>query len=142
LKLKQVLIICNENSCRSQIAEALVNEYLRDEWKAFSAGLDPSSVNLYAIKVMAEIGIDISRARSKSITEFLNRKDLDLVITVCDNAKESCPLFPSPVEQVHISFPDPAVYKNESEQIALPRFRQLREQIKAQLLEYLKTITS
>ena len=140
MKRNKALIICNENSCRSQMAEGLVNEFLGDEWEAYSAGVNPSKVNPWAIRTMAEIGIDISNARSKSVDEFIHRDDLDLVITVCDNAKDTCPLFAKPVEKVHIGFEDPAEYKNEPEETALPKFRQLREKIKTELVKYLENL--
>jgi len=91
--IKKVLILCTGNSCRSIMAEGLVNHYLGEKWKAFSAGVSPSQVNPIAIKVIQELGIDTSEFRSKSVAEFLSRDDLDLVITVCDNARETCPIF-------------------------------------------------
>jgi arsenate reductase len=120
------------------MAEALVNEYCKGEWQAFSAGVNPSVVNPRAIQVMKEIGIDISSSRSKSVVEFLQRDDLDLVITVCDNAKESCPVFFKPVKSVHIGFEDPADYNDQHDEIALPVFRRVRDQIKNEIIEYLK----
>ena len=87
---------------------------------------------------MQEIGIDISGNRSKSVHEFLDREDLDLIITVCDNAKETCPVFLNPVEQIHIGFEDPAEYTEEPDEIARPKFREVRDNIKQKLLEYLK----
>ena len=134
---KKVLILCTGNSCRSQIAEGLINRYLFHDWQAFSAGVSPSQVNRRAVEVMKEIGIDISGNRSKSVIEFLDREDLDLVITVCDNAKETCPVFHKPVEQIHIGFPDPAEYTNEPDEIALQKFRAVRDEIKVRIIDYL-----
>ena len=135
--MKKVLILCTGNSCRSIIAEALVNEHLADKWQAFSAGVEPSRVNPRAIQVMSETGIDISGYTSKSVSEFIRRDDLDLVITVCDHAKETCPVFINPVEQVHLGFEDPAPFTDEPDDIALPKFREVRDKIKKELLEYL-----
>ncbi len=136
--MKRVLILCTGNSCRSIMAEALVNEFCKGEWQAFSAGVNPSVVNPRAIEVMKEIGIDISSYRSKSVIEFLQRDDLDLVITVCDHAKESCPVFLKPVKSVHIGFEDPADYNDQPDDIALPVFRRVRDEIRTTLIDYLK----
>ncbi len=138
--MKKVLVLCTGNSCRSIMAEALINHYLKDQWQAFSAGVSPSKVNPRAIQVMNEIDIDLSQYRSKSVNEFLQRDDLDLVITVCDHAKESCPVFLKPVKSVHIGFEDPADYNDAEDDIALPIFRRVRDEIKQQLIEYLKNI--
>ncbi|MCD6161052.1 MAG: arsenate reductase ArsC [candidate division Zixibacteria bacterium] len=131
---KKVLILCTGNSCRSIMAEAMVNHYLGNNWQAYSAGTAPLKVNQRTIQVMAEIGIDISGSRSKSVQEFINRNDLDLVITVCGNARENCPVFPNPVEQIHIGFDDPAPYTAQPDEIALPFFRKVRDEIKERLL--------
>lgn len=136
--MKKVLILCTGNSCRSIMAEALINHYLKDNWQAFSAGVSPSKVNPRAITIMQEIGIDINSYRSKSVSEFLQRDDIDLVVTVCDNAKETCPVFLKPVKTIHIGFEDPADYNNEPDEIALPIFRKVRNQIKIKLFEILK----
>ncbi len=138
-KVRKVLILCTGNSCRSQMAEGLINQYLGDKWKAWSAGINPSSLNPRAVQVMKEIGIDISRNRSKSVKEFLQWRDLDLVITVCDKAKETCPVFSRPVKQIHFGFEDPSPFTNESDDVALPKFRQIRDEIKQKLLNYLSS---
>ena len=90
---KSVLFLCLYNSCRSQIAEGLLNSLYENSYKAFSAGIDPTNVNPSAVEVMKEIGIDISVQYSKSINEFKN-KTFDIVVTVCNKAKEVCPFFP------------------------------------------------
>jgi arsenate reductase len=87
---------------------------------------------------MAEIGIDISASRSKSVDEFINRDDLDLVITVCDNAKETCPIFPANVRKIHVGFEDPAPFTNLPDETALPKFRQIRDEVRAKLIPILK----
>lgn len=102
---KKVLILCTGNSCRSQMAEGFLRHYGNDYFEVFSAGSKPSSVNPTAIEVMREAGIDISGHRSKHAQEFLGQA-IDYVITVCDNAKETCPVFPG-VKTLHWPFPDP-----------------------------------
>ena len=87
---------------------------------------------------MAEIGIDISGYRSKSVDEFVGRTDLDLVITVCDDAKDDCPVFTGNVERAHIAIEDPAPYTNETDEIAMPKFREIRDEIKTRLLKLLR----
>ncbi len=96
------------NSCRSQMAEGWINHLLGETWEARSAGMRPSNrVHPMAISVMSEEGVDISAGRLAQVDAFLDQ-EWDLVITVCDSARESCPIFPRPVEQIHISFEDPA----------------------------------
>ena len=90
---KSVLFLCSHNSCRSQMAEGLLKSYYSDSYDVFSAGIIPTNVNPYAVEVMKEIGIDISSNSSKSIDEFKDKK-FDIVVTVCDDAKEVCPFFP------------------------------------------------
>jgi arsenate reductase (thioredoxin) len=138
--IKKVLILCTGNSCRSIMAEGLVNHYLGEKWKAFSAGVSPSYVNPMAIKVLQELGIDTSEFRSKSVAEFLSRDDLDLVITVCDNAKETCPIFLKPVKQVHIGIEDPVSYTDAEPELALAKFREVRDSITDQILGYLNKL--
>lgn len=138
--MKKVLILCTGNSCRSIMAEGLINHYLKDKWQAYSAGVSPSIVHPLAIKVVQELGIDTKDFRSKSVTEFLNRDDLDLVITVCENAKETCPLFLRPVKQVHIGIEDPVSYGNKDTDIAMKKFREVRDTIKDKIVSYLENI--
>lgn len=129
----RVLILCSGNSCRSQIAEGLVNTLLGDRWQASSAGTLPAvAVHPLAVRVMAEVGIDIAAARPKHVSSLI-AEEWDLVVTVCDAAKESCPLFPHPVEQLHISFPDPAAAQG-SEEERLAVFRAVRDDIRRKLL--------
>jgi len=127
-KKKRVLFICTHNSARSQMAEGLVKALYPDRYEAFSAGTEPSGVNPYAIKVMAEIGIDISRNRAKGVNEFVNM-EFDYVVTVCDHARQTCPFFPGGKELLHQGFEDPAAFEgNEDEKIAA--FRRLRDEIR------------
>ena len=100
--LKTVLFLCTHNSARSQMAEAYLKKLYGDRYEAHSAGITPTQINPYVVKVMAEEGVDLSGARSKSIEEYLDR-NFDLVVTVCDDARESCPVFPGD-ELVHHGF--------------------------------------
>jgi len=121
------------------MAEGLINHFLKDKWKAYSGGVNHESrVNPWAVRIMKEIGIDISSHYPKSVEEFIDRNDLDLVITVCDHAKETCPVFPGNVKQVHMGFEDPAPYSNDPEPLALNKYREIRDLIKDKLLEYLR----
>jgi len=137
-KLKKVLVLCTGNSCRSIMAEALINHLLGDRYLAYSAGVTPSTVNPWAIKVLEEMGIDTSSFRSKSVAEFLERDDLDLVITVCDNAKESCPVFFKPVPKVHLGIEDPAPYSDRTDAMAF--FRKTKDEILVKVINYLRDL--
>lgn len=130
---KRVLILCTGNSCRSQMAEGLVNHDLGSRWEARSAGTVPASaVHPLAVRAMAELGIGISASVPKHV-DTLAGDAWDLVVTVCDSARESCPLFPYPVGKLHVSFPDPALAQG-SEQDRLVAFRAVRDDIRARLL--------
>jgi arsenate reductase len=136
---KRVLILCTGNSARSQMAEGLLRHLAGDRFDVESAGTHPSHVRPEAIASMQEIGIDISQHRSKSVDEFRSRP-FDYVITVCDNAKEACPVFPGAPEQIHWSFEDPAaVQGGESERLAA--FRRIRDQIDERFRIFLKMDT-
>lgn len=124
---KKVLILCTGNSCRSQMAEGILNHFGSAHFEVFSAGTKPSKVNSTAIKVMREIGIDISGHRSKHVDEFLDQK-IDYVISVCDNAKETCPIFPGATTRLHWPFPDPPHEKEITEEV-LNEFRRVRDLI-------------
>jgi arsenate reductase len=132
----RVLFLCTGNSCRSQMAEGLLRYFGNDKFEVYSAGLNPSFVHPLAIKVMAEIGIDISNHRSKSVAEFLGQT-FDYVITVCDKAKESCPNFPGEMKKIHWSFEDPAEASGTEEE-RLKVFRKVRDKIKEHILSFVK----
>ncbi|MCB0244270.1 MAG: arsenate reductase ArsC [Anaerolineae bacterium] len=135
---KTVLMLCTGNSCRSQMAEGLVNHLLGDAWQAVSAGTQPSGyIHPLAIAAMAELGIDISQGRSKNAAEF-RALPLDLVITVCDDAAENCPLWLGQGRVVHHAFQDPAK-ANGTEAEKMLVFRRVRDEIQNWLLPYLKT---
>jgi arsenate reductase len=132
---KRVLILCTGNSARSQMAEGLFRHEGGDRYDVFSAGTRPSSVRPEAIAVLAELGIDISGQRSKSVDEFVGQP-LDLVITVCDNAKEACPVFPGRTQRMHWPFEDPAGLEG-SEDERKDAFRRVRDQIRQRIGEFL-----
>jgi arsenate reductase len=133
---KRVLFLCTGNSCRSQMAEALVNHYLGDEWKAFSAGTDPAGyVHPLAVQAMAELDIDITLHRSKS-TDGFQGKEMDTVVTVCDDASENCPVWLGKGRQVHIGFEDPAPATGSYDE-RLAVFRRVRDQIRQEIFGFL-----
>jgi arsenate reductase len=133
---KRVLILCTGNSARSQMAEGLLDHDAGDRFEVESAGTRPGRVRPEAIAVMNELGIDISHHRSKHVDEFQDQS-FDYVLTVCDSAKESCPIFPSPSKRIHMGFEDPAAFRGtEQERLAL--FRRVRDEIR----DYLKTFPS
>ena len=128
---QRVLILCTGNSCRSQMAEGWLRHLAGDRFEVYSAGTHPTGLNPRAVKVMAELGIDISEQRSKSVDEFVEQA-FDYVITVCDAARETCPVFPNAKTHLHWSFEDPAVARGSEEQI-LSVFRRVRDEIRARL---------
>ncbi|MCI0530383.1 MAG: arsenate reductase ArsC [candidate division Zixibacteria bacterium] len=125
---QQVLFICTHNAARSQMAEGLLNSILGEFYSAQSAGSNPTHVSPYAVKVMAEIGIDISGQRSKGVDEFKNTS-FDYVVTVCDHAKESCPFFPAAKIQIHHDFENPSELTGTEEEI-LAGYRRIRDLIR------------
>ena len=131
---KKVLFICTNNSCRSQMAEGIVNHELGDKIEAYSAGTTPTSVNPRAIQSMGEIGIAIAGHRSKVMDEFADQQ-FDYVITLCDSANEQCPLFFGGVKKIHMGFADPAAATGSEEEIRTA-FRTVRDEIKASLIEF------
>ena len=132
---KRVLVLCTGNSCRSQMAEGFLRHLGGDRFEVFSAGIKPTEVNPLAIKVMAEVGIDISSHRSKSAMEFI-KQQFDYVITVCDNAKQTCPVFPGKYKKIHWDLEDPAEASG-SEEDRLVVFRKIRDQIQHSISEFL-----
>src|SRR6516225_1348258 len=128
--MKKILVLCTGNSCRSQIAEGYLKHFAGDKAEVYSAGIETHGVNPKAITVMKEDGIDISHHTSNNVNEYRNI-DFDYVITVCDNAKERCPVFPSKAKpkQFHQNFPDPAKATGTDVQI-MQQFRNVRDMIK------------
>ena len=135
---KRVLILCTGNSARSQMAEGILRFIAGDKFEVESAGVAPSRVRPEAIESMREIGIDISEHRSKSVDEFAGQ-EFDYIITVCDNARESCPVFPGHSMRIHWSFDDPAVVTGSDEK-RLAAFRRVRDEIKTKLGEFAESI--
>lgn len=127
--MKKVLILCTGNSCRSQIAEGYLRHFAGDKAEIYSAGIETHGVNPRAITTMKEDGIDISNHTSNNIDEYF-KIDFDFVITVCDNAKERCPFFPTKAKRFHHNFPDPAKSTGTEEEIS-EQFRQVRQMIKS-----------
>jgi arsenate reductase (thioredoxin) len=126
--MKRILVLCTGNSCRSQIAEGYLRHFTKNKAEVYSAGIETHGVNPKAIAVMKEDGIDISKHTSNNIDEYKGI-DFDYVITVCDNAKESCPYFPTKAKVFHQNFPDPAKATGTEEEIR-QQFRKVRDMIK------------
>jgi len=131
---RRVLILCTGNSARSQMAEGLLRHMAGDRFEVFSAGTKPAGLNPNSVAAMSEIGIDISRHRSKSVEEFAGQP-FDCVITVCDSARESCPVFPAAAKRLHRSFEDPA---SAPEGRQLESFRRVRDQLSAWLRHFVE----
>jgi len=137
--MKTVLFICTHNSARSQMAEGFLNSFYGDKFHAFSAGIKPSYINPYVIKVMKEVGIDISKNRSKSIEEF-REKNFDFVVTVCDHTKKVCPFFPGKIV-LHKNFKNPAELKGSKKEI-LKQIRDIRDDISDWIKNYFGKLIS
>lgn len=135
IQRKRLLFLCTGNSARSQMAEGLLRHEAGDNYEVFSAGTQPNLVRPEAIAVMHEIGIDISGHRSKSIDEFKGQ-GLDTIVTVCDHAKESCPVFPGKTQRLHWPFEDPASVTGSEEQ-RKDAFRKIRDRIHARIMVFL-----
>jgi len=127
--MKGILFLRTGNSCRSQMAEGFAKKMLSKDLKIFSAGLEPKSVHPMAVKVMQEVGIDISKQESKNISEIPLDK-INIVITLCGDAAERCPIFPGKVERIHWEIEDPAKAQGSEEEITQV-FRRVRDKIKS-----------
>jgi arsenate reductase len=114
--MKKVLVLCTGNSCRSQMAHGYLQHFAGNRAQVFSAGIETHGVNLKAVAIMKEDNIDISHHTSNNINEY-EKIDFDFIITVCDNAKENCPYFPSKAQKFHRDFPDPSKLKGTEEEI-------------------------
>ena len=134
-KRQKVLFICTGNSCRSQIAEGLLKKLANNHYEVFSAGSHPSKVHPNAISVMKEWDIDISNQTSDSIKDYLKR-GIDIVITVCDNANETCPIFPNQTKRIHWSIEDP--FRGwDNNKLHLDSFRKTRNLIEIKLKKFI-----
>lgn len=124
---KRMLVLCTGNSCRSQMAQGFLQEFGGENWEIFSAGIETHGLNKRAVRVMQETGVDISHHTSDHIDQYRDM-EFDYVLTVCDHAQESCPLFPSSAEKIHHSFRDPANATGSEEEV-LNGFRRIRDEI-------------
>ena len=133
---KGILFLCTRNSCRSQMSEGFAKKMLPKNMEIFSAGLEPKGVHPMAIKVMQEIGVDISHQKSKNISEIPIDK-IDLVVTLCGDAAERCPIFPGKIERIHWEIEDPAKEQGSDKEIIIV-FRKVRDNIKSNIINYLQ----
>ncbi len=137
MRKRRVLFLCTGNSARSQMAEGLARHFLGDRWEAHSAGTRPAGyVHPLAVQAMAELGIDISHQRSRSVEAFRD-VPFDLIVTVCDNAAQNCPAWPGQGQTIHIRFPDPAEAIGSPEE-QLAAFRRVRDEIRERVLDHLR----
>jgi arsenate reductase len=126
--MKKILVLCTGNSCRSQIAHGYLQSFAGDKAQVYSAGVEIHGVNPKAIKIMADDGFDISHHTSNNVDEYMEIP-FDHIITVCDNAKENCPYFPSKAQRIHQNFPDPAKAAGTDEEV-MAEFKRVRDMIK------------
>lgn len=130
-KKLRVLFLCTSNACRSQMAEGFARHLKSDTVEARSAGIVPDEPDPRAVKVMQEVGVDISKHRSKHINEFIGQ-EFDLIVTVCDDAREQCPFFPGKAKRIHAAFDDPPLLaqNTRTEEEALQHYRRVRDEIR------------
>ena len=131
--MKKVIFICTGNACRSQMAEGFLKHYKSNEYKVYSAGTNPTKVHPAAIKVMSELNINISNHTSDHMNDFLDKK-IDIVITVCDDANQKCPIFPESQKSIHWSIEDPFINWSDDENLLDP-YRKCRDAIKKRIKE-------
>jgi arsenate reductase len=138
--ITNVLFLCTGNSARSQMAEAFLRQLGGDAFRAFSAGLEPKGLNPFTVRVMDEVGIDISSYRSKGIDEYLGKEHFQYLVTVCHDAEQNCPrVWPGVNTRLHWSFEDPAVFEGTEEE-KLEKFRQVRDQIRSRVAAWVDEI--
>jgi arsenate reductase (thioredoxin) len=136
----RVLFLCTGNSARSQMAEALTRQYAGDKVEAYSAGLEPKGLHPMTIKVMQEIGIDMAAQRSKPLSDYLGKIHFSYLVTVCGHADKNCPaVFPGMGQRLHWEFEDPAAATGTDEE-RLRKFREVRDQIKEQIISWLRIL--
>jgi arsenate reductase (thioredoxin) len=136
--MKRILVLCTGNSCRSQMAQGYLQHFAGNKAEVYSAGIEAHGVNPKAIQVMKEDGVDISHHTSNTIDKYLGI-DFDYIITVCDNAKENCPYFPSKAQKFHHDFPDPAKATGAPGEV-LNEFRKVRDMIKDYSRKFIKNL--
>jgi arsenate reductase len=135
-----VLFLCTGNSARSQMAEALLRHYGGDRFEPYSAGLEPKGINPYTVRVMEEVGIDLSGQRSKDVIEYMGKRHFGYLITVCARAEENCPrIFPGVGQRLHWGLEDPAAYEG-SDEAKMLKFRQIRNEISARIQEWIASL--
>jgi arsenate reductase len=136
MKKTRVLFLCTSNSARSQMAEALLRAYAGDRYQAYSAGLEPTEIHPLTKKVMAEVGIDISRQRSKSLKDYMGRVHFGYLITVCAQAERKCPsVFPGMGQRLHWDIEDPVQFTGSDEE-KLDKFREIRGIVKKKVQDW------
>ena len=133
----KVLFLCTGNSARSQMAEALLRRHAGDRFEVYSAGIEPKGLNPWTVKVLEEIGLDVSGHYSKSLNEYKGKVDFAYLITVCSDADQRCPHFPGMGKRMHWPFEDPAAMEGPDER-KLAKFREVRDQIEARILAWLR----
>jgi arsenate reductase len=138
--MKKILVLCTGNSCRSQMAHGYLKYFGKEKVEVFSAGVEIHGLNPFAVGILAEDGIDISKNTSNHVDEYSNI-NFDYVITVCDNAKESCPFFPSQTKTIHHSFEDPSKASGSSKEL-IAEFRKVRNQIKEFSKSFIENLES
>ncbi|TSA47815.1 MAG: arsenate reductase ArsC [Chloroflexi bacterium] len=137
----KVLFLCTGNSARSQMAEAFLRKYGASQFEPFSAGLEPKGLNPLTVRVMEEIGFDMSGHRSKGIDEYLGKEHFQYLVTVCHDAEQNCPrVWPGVNQRLHWSFENPAAFEGSEEEM-LEKFRQVRDQIQEKVRSWLKEIS-
>ncbi len=141
MRKAQVLFLCTGNSARSQMAEALLRKYGDEKFEVYSAGLEPSVINPFAVKVLDEIGVDSKGQYSKPLSLYIGKKEFDYLITVCSNADEKCPVFPGMGKRMHWPFEDPAAFQGTEEEKTII-FREIRDQIKGKIQAWLEELNT
>ena len=136
MRKRSVLFLCTGNSCRSQMAEGLLRQVAGDRFDVFSAGTRPAGLNPDSVRAMQEVGIDIAGHRSKCVDEYAGR-EFDFVITVCDAARQSCPVFPSAAVRLHWDLEDPAAARGSDDE-RMHVFRSIRDEIAGRIREFLE----
>ncbi len=136
----KVLFLCTHNTARSQMAEAFLKEFAGDRFEVFSAGTEPREIDPYVQKVMAEVGLDLGKQRSKSVAEFLGRMTVGYLIIVCEKVEENCPItFPGFMYRLYWPFEDPVAFVGSDDE-KLAKFREVRDQIAARLKLWLREL--
>jgi arsenate reductase (thioredoxin) len=135
----RVLFLCSGNSARSQMAEALLRKHAGDRFEVYSAGIEAKGINPYTVRVLEEIGVDMSAHRSKSLDEYIGKVHFSYLITVCDRAAEACPIFPGMGQRLHWPIEDPSAFVG-SEEETLNKFREARDQLDKRIRAWLAEI--